>query len=215
MLCRAFAVEGGEGVGEPWRGLQAARRERDSRTPIAPSQARTRELTRSRLQLGAERHRAPELLFTPELVGLEYAGVHQVIIDSINCADLDLRKSLFGNVVLSGGNTIVKGALALLSRAKVRFSDPRTLSRRLRRPVIARGQEACAPRDQDPDQRAARAQVLDLDRRKHPRRAQHIQEDVGLGGGVPGGCVHPCVRLTVARLTSPQTDPDIIFRKMN
>jgi actin-related protein len=60
-------------------------------------------------QLGPERHRAPELLFTPELVGLEYAGVHQVVVDSINRADLDLRKSLFGNVVLSGGGTLVKG----------------------------------------------------------------------------------------------------------
>lgn len=65
------------------------------------------------MQLGAERHRAPELLFTPELVGLEYAGVHQVVVDSINRADLDLRKSLFGNVVLSGGGTLVKGGVSL------------------------------------------------------------------------------------------------------
>lgn len=62
-------------------------------------------------QLGPERHRAPELLFNPELVGLEDAGVHQVVVDSINRADLDLRKSLFGNVVLSGGGTLVKGEL--------------------------------------------------------------------------------------------------------
>jgi centractin len=48
-------------------------------------------------------------MFTPELVGLEYAGVHQVVMDSINRADLDLRKSLFGNIVLSGGGTLVKG----------------------------------------------------------------------------------------------------------
>lgn len=62
------------------------------------------------MQLGAERHRAPELLFNPEIIGLEYSGVHQVVVDSINCADLDLRKSLFGNIVLSGGGTLVKGA---------------------------------------------------------------------------------------------------------
>ena len=63
-------------------------------------------------QLGAERHRAPELLFNPEIVGLEDAGVHQVVVDSINRADLDLRKSLFGNIVLSGGGTLVKGKRA-------------------------------------------------------------------------------------------------------
>ncbi|BGO94797.1 hypothetical protein NBRC10512_005383 [Rhodotorula toruloides] len=61
------------------------------------------------IRLGPERHRAPEVLFNPEIVGLEYAGVHQVVVDSINRADLDLRKSLFGNVVLSGGGTLVKG----------------------------------------------------------------------------------------------------------
>lgn len=48
-------------------------------------------------------------MFTPELVGMEYAGVHQVVMDSINRADLDLRKSLFSNIVLSGGGTLVKG----------------------------------------------------------------------------------------------------------
>ncbi|CAG8702747.1 14942_t:CDS:2, partial [Racocetra fulgida] len=51
---------------------------------------------------------APEILFNPELIGQEYAGIHQVVVDSINRADLDLRKSLFANVVLSGGSTLYK-----------------------------------------------------------------------------------------------------------
>lgn len=33
----------------------------------------------------------------------------QVIVDSINRTDLDLRKSLFGNIVLSGGSTLCTG----------------------------------------------------------------------------------------------------------
>ena len=61
------------------------------------------------LQLGPERFRAPEILFNPELIGQEYAGVHQVVIDSINRVDLDLRKSLFSNIVLSGGSTLCRG----------------------------------------------------------------------------------------------------------
>ena len=56
-----------------------------------------------------ERFKAPEILFNPELIGEEYAGVHQVVVDSINRADLDLRKSLFANIVLSGGSTLYKG----------------------------------------------------------------------------------------------------------
>lgn len=63
------------------------------------------------LQLGPERFRAPELLFSPEMIGLEASGAHQVVVDSINKADLDLRKNLFSNIVLSGGSTLCKGIL--------------------------------------------------------------------------------------------------------
>jgi centractin len=31
------------------------------------------------------------------------------VVDAINRTDLDLRKSLFGNIVLSGGSTLTKG----------------------------------------------------------------------------------------------------------
>ncbi len=67
------------------------------------------------MQLGPERFRAPEILFNPELIGQEYAGVHQVVVDSINRVDLDLRKSLFSNIVLSGGSTLCRGTHADLS----------------------------------------------------------------------------------------------------
>ena len=60
-------------------------------------------------QIGAERFRAPEILFDPEIVGLEYPGVHQIVIESIQRTDMDLRKSLYGNIVLSGGSTLTKG----------------------------------------------------------------------------------------------------------
>lgn len=61
------------------------------------------------IKLGSERFRAPEIIFHPELIGEEYPGVHQVICDSISRADLDLRKALYSNVVLSGGSTLCKG----------------------------------------------------------------------------------------------------------
>ena len=61
------------------------------------------------LQIGAERFRAPEILFDPEIIGLEYPGVHQIVVDSINRTDLDLRKDLYSNIVLSGGSTLTKG----------------------------------------------------------------------------------------------------------
>lgn len=60
-------------------------------------------------QIGPERFRAPEILFDPEIIGLEYAGLHHMVVDAINRTDLDLRKALFGNIVLSGGATLTKG----------------------------------------------------------------------------------------------------------
>jgi len=63
----------------------------------------------NRLKIGPERFRAPEILFDPEIIGLEYPGIHQIVVDAIARTDMDLRKSLFGNIVLSGGSTLTKG----------------------------------------------------------------------------------------------------------
>lgn len=35
--------------------------------------------------------------------------MHQIVVDSINRTDLDLRKALYANIVLSGGSTLTKG----------------------------------------------------------------------------------------------------------
>lgn len=63
----------------------------------------------NKLRIGQERFRAPEILFDPEIIGLEYPGIQQIVTDSINRTDLDLRKALYANIVLSGGSTLTKG----------------------------------------------------------------------------------------------------------
>ncbi len=35
-------------------------------------------------QIGAEKYRAPEVLFNPALVGLEYVGIHQCLVNAIS-----------------------------------------------------------------------------------------------------------------------------------
>lgn len=84
-------------------------------------------------QIGQERYRAPEILFDPELIGLEYPGVHQIVQDAITRTDLDLRKSLYLNIVLSGGSTLCKNFPDRLMREikrlavedmKIRISAP-------------------------------------------------------------------------------------------
>ncbi|TKA61869.1 Actin-like protein [Cryomyces minteri] len=62
-----------------------------------------------KLKIESERFQAPEILFDPEIIGLEYPGIHQIVVDAINRTDIDLRKALFGNIVLSGGSTLTRG----------------------------------------------------------------------------------------------------------
>jgi centractin len=60
------------------------------------------------LRMSLERNRAPEVLFSPELIGSEERGCHQLVTDSIQKVDMDLRRTLWGNIVLSGGTTLTK-----------------------------------------------------------------------------------------------------------
>jgi len=63
----------------------------------------------STLEIGPARFRAPEVLFRPDLIGEEYEGLHECLVYSIQKSDMDLRKVLFQNIVLSGGSTLFKG----------------------------------------------------------------------------------------------------------
>lgn len=49
------------------------------------------------------RFRCPEALFSPCFVGIESPGIHEVVYNSIMKVDVDLRKHLYGNIVLAGG----------------------------------------------------------------------------------------------------------------
>jgi len=61
------------------------------------------------ITVGNERFRAPEALFKPEFIGLEQEGIHKLTYDSIMKCDVDIRKDLYGNVVMSGGTTMYGG----------------------------------------------------------------------------------------------------------
>jgi actin-related protein len=61
------------------------------------------------ITIGNERFRAPEALFQPSLIGQESAGVHETTYNSIMKCDVDIRKDLYGNIVLSGGTTMYPG----------------------------------------------------------------------------------------------------------
>jgi actin beta/gamma 1 len=61
------------------------------------------------ITIGSERFRAPEALFQPSMLGLEAVGIHETTFNSIKICDVDIRKDLYGNIVLSGGTTMYTG----------------------------------------------------------------------------------------------------------
>ncbi len=61
------------------------------------------------ITVGNERFRCPEALFQPNFLGLECSGVHETTYNSIMKCDLDIRKDLYANVVMSGGSTMYPG----------------------------------------------------------------------------------------------------------
>ncbi|KAK5576962.1 hypothetical protein RB653_001899 [Dictyostelium firmibasis] len=61
------------------------------------------------ITIGNERFRCPEALFQPSFLGMESAGIHETTYNSIMKCDVDIRKDLYGNVVLSGGTTMFPG----------------------------------------------------------------------------------------------------------
>lgn len=54
------------------------------------------------------------MLFRPDLIGEECEGLHEVLTYSIQKSDLDLRKVLFQNIVLSGGSTLFRVCMKLM-----------------------------------------------------------------------------------------------------
>jgi len=61
------------------------------------------------IQVGSERFRCPEPLFNPALIGKESDGIHKLTYNSIQKCDVDIRRDLYTNTVLSGGSTMFTG----------------------------------------------------------------------------------------------------------
>ena len=68
------------------------------------------------ITIGNERFRCPEALFQPTFLGMESAGVHETTYNSIMKCDVDIRKDLYANVVLSGGTTMYSGIADRMSK---------------------------------------------------------------------------------------------------
>jgi len=78
----------------------------------------------SSVTLGAERFRCPEALFQPSLLGLDIDGIAQTAYNSIMKCDVDIRRDLYGNVVMSGGSTMYPGIAERMTKELTNMAPP-------------------------------------------------------------------------------------------
>jgi len=76
------------------------------------------------ITIGAERFRCPEALFKPSLLGMEAVGIHETTYNSIMKCDVDIRKDLYANVVLSGGTTMYNGIAERMTKEITNLAPP-------------------------------------------------------------------------------------------
>merc|ERR1712176_1592650 len=68
------------------------------------------------ITVGNERFRCPEVLFQPSFIGKEAEGVHDTMFRTIMKCDVDIRKDLYANIVMSGGTTMYEGLADRLTK---------------------------------------------------------------------------------------------------
>ncbi len=65
----------------------------------------------------SQRFRTPEALFRPSLLGREgLPGIHELVFQAVMKCEETERTQLFGNIVLSGGNTLFPGIAERLTK---------------------------------------------------------------------------------------------------
>merc|ERR1711962_791825 len=97
---------------------------------------------------------------------MEACGIHEGCFNGIMKCDIDIRKDLYANTVLSGGTTMYPG-----------------IADRMQKEITA-----LAPfHHEDQDHRTSREEVLRLDRRLHLGFPLHLPGDVDLQAGVRRG----------------------------
>lgn len=83
--------------------------ERELVKPLAAVQTLYELPDGSHLALAHERFRCPELLFQPALRGKEQLGLHEALHQCVRTCDLDIRRTMYQNVILAGGCTMFPG----------------------------------------------------------------------------------------------------------
>ena len=87
------------------------------------------------IRIGSERFEAPECMFQPHLLDVDQPGIAEMLFNTIQSAEVDIRSSLFKAIVLSGGSSMYPGLPSRLEKeikqlwlTRVLSGDPSRLS---------------------------------------------------------------------------------------
>lgn len=61
------------------------------------------------IKLGSIRFQAPEIIFQPQFIGNDQLGIAELVCESIKKCEIDIRRTFFHNIVLTGGNLMFNG----------------------------------------------------------------------------------------------------------
>ena len=62
----------------------------------------------SSIMIGLEKYNCPEILFSPSQIGKNCPGLADTVFKAISNCDANIKKDLYGNIVLAGGNCMLK-----------------------------------------------------------------------------------------------------------
>ena len=93
------------------------------------------------VNLEYEKIRCPEALFKPNLIDKQFSGIHEQCYAAIQKSDVEIRKDMYSNIVLSGGNTMFQGLPERLMK-EIQKLTPSAASNKVK--VIALGERKYA-----------------------------------------------------------------------
>ncbi len=61
------------------------------------------------LYLTDETFKCPEILFQPNKIDKDFCGIHEAVFQAISRCNHSIKKELYSNILLAGGNSMFKG----------------------------------------------------------------------------------------------------------
>lgn len=146
----------------------------------------------TKVRISNEKFEAPEILFQPHLIEVAGDGIHEQLFNSINKCPMDVRKSLYENIVLSGGSTMFPGFASRIENE-------------IRKLYIKTNLSALPE-----DQREIKIKINILD---SPRRKFSVFSGACVLGKAYNNDNEQCNAYWITKLDWDEVGPDIILKK--